>query len=350
MKRGLVATGVLVLALYLRAVTMSVEASPEVPAMRVIRGAMHVHSSLSHDAKQTPEEMAKDARAAGLDLLIVTDHNARLEGSRYEDGILLIAASERSTPEGHVLEVGDFTVAAHPDSAKHPMNDEAVIGLRGYELGSSSSDFYALLRSPRIFWLTAYPLNHRATLAAMYPSRSPGADRYDRIAKAHRQKLVCGVDDHGKVPGTERLLTYVTYFPTLVPMGDAERDAMAVSAALSAGETFCALGIFGDASPLSLSLSSDAAVVAPMGGDHPLPVRVKVRWPSESLPTGHKVYLYKEGVLIRESTEARFEQLIAEPGMYRVEIGRNVSTLLGSRHVRWIYGNPFFVSPGLASL
>ncbi|MFJ9247858.1 CehA/McbA family metallohydrolase [Streptomyces sp. NPDC101776] len=74
------------------------------------RGDCHVHSVCSHGGELTPERLAVEARAAGLDFLTATEHNnADTHGTwgRYGgDDLLVILGQEVTTRTGHWLALG----------------------------------------------------------------------------------------------------------------------------------------------------------------------------------------------------------------------------------------------------
>lgn len=74
------------------------------------RGDCHVHSVLS-GYELTPEQLAAEARAAGLDFLATTEHrSAAGHGAwgflRPEDGLLVLPGEEMTTRTGHWVAVG----------------------------------------------------------------------------------------------------------------------------------------------------------------------------------------------------------------------------------------------------
>ncbi|MCU0859519.1 MAG: CehA/McbA family metallohydrolase [Thermoplasmata archaeon] len=103
---------------------------------------LHIHSGYSRDAANgSPRDVLKRAKAAGLDGLAITDHNAidgslEAESLAREFGLIVVAGVEVSTASGHVLvygvkdlvprglsvedtvsrihELGGVAVAAHP--------------------------------------------------------------------------------------------------------------------------------------------------------------------------------------------------------------------------------------------
>ncbi|WP_199827531.1 CehA/McbA family metallohydrolase [Streptomyces xylophagus] len=74
------------------------------------RGDCHVHSMSSHGGELTPERLAGEARAAGLDFLAATEHNnADTHGvwGRYAgDDLLVVLGQEVTTRTGHWLALG----------------------------------------------------------------------------------------------------------------------------------------------------------------------------------------------------------------------------------------------------
>lgn len=354
----------------LRFCTIAVPVTPEQPALRSVRGAMHVHTSRSHDGKQSLAEVTRDAKRAGLDFIIVTDHNAAQDGPSYSaEGVLVVPAVELSMKAGHVIALGPdekaiegfagrlddlafgdvwqqskLVIGGHPDSQKQPMSDADVALAGGYELLSTSADFYRVLGTPSVAWLLGYPLRPRVALQALYPDRAPGSARYD--AMPAKPLLACGVDDHGLIGAEERLLTYVTYLPTFIPERDATKDAATVIDLLALRQSYCALGLYGDASPFSVTVR--AGELATIGSEVSAPAKLRLRWQAP-LPAGHRFYIYKDGAEVASSSEAALEFSLEAAGRYRVEVGRDVPTFFfGTRHVRWIYTSPIIVLPSAA--
>ncbi|WP_406125688.1 CehA/McbA family metallohydrolase [Streptomyces sp. NBC_00989] len=74
------------------------------------RGDCHVHSTCSHGGELTPERLAVEARAAGLDFLAATEHN-NVEthgtwGRCAGDDLLVVLGQEVTTRTGHWLALG----------------------------------------------------------------------------------------------------------------------------------------------------------------------------------------------------------------------------------------------------
>lgn len=72
---------------------------------------LHVHSRFSRDAEGTILQLAKAAKAAGLDGFALTDHNTiaghkQIKAAAAKTGMLILPGVEVSTIEGHVLALG----------------------------------------------------------------------------------------------------------------------------------------------------------------------------------------------------------------------------------------------------
>lgn len=73
------------------------------------RGDLHTHTVHS-DGRRTPEELLADARAAGLDFFVSTEHNTssanRVWGHHVPADFLVVPGEEVTTRDGHWLAVG----------------------------------------------------------------------------------------------------------------------------------------------------------------------------------------------------------------------------------------------------
>ncbi|BCY12049.1 PHP domain-containing protein [Actinoplanes sp. L3-i22] len=80
------------------------------------RGDFHVHTNRSHGGELTPAEITVAARACGLDVIAVTEHDRPAEWPVTDDDLLVIPGRENLTPGGHWLALGPdvLRVVAHP--------------------------------------------------------------------------------------------------------------------------------------------------------------------------------------------------------------------------------------------
>jgi hypothetical protein len=71
-----------------------------------VRVDCHLHTVASGDAVLTVEELAERAKATGLDVVFVTDHNvteAAMAAARRDLGVRIIVGEEIRTPDGDVI-------------------------------------------------------------------------------------------------------------------------------------------------------------------------------------------------------------------------------------------------------
>lgn len=136
---------------------------------------LHCHTSeRSDDSQASLRSLAKAARAAGLDGLCITDHDAfwplaELIPIARESGILLVPGCEINTDAGHVL----------------------VFGLEGYRFGHHHPEALAEdVRAAGGAMVLAHP--YRRTLP---PGAKPGSDRFEAaLDRALENPLVQLVD------------------------------------------------------------------------------------------------------------------------------------------------------------
>jgi predicted metal-dependent phosphoesterase TrpH len=73
---------------------------------RRVRVDCHLHTVASGDASLTLEELAERARATGLDVVFVTDHNVTevaMAAAQRDLGVRIIVGEEIRTPDGDVI-------------------------------------------------------------------------------------------------------------------------------------------------------------------------------------------------------------------------------------------------------
>lgn len=115
------------------------------------QGAIHVHSHFSYDGGGTVPEIAAAAKAAGLDFVVISDHDnigARRAGQEREyDGVDVFVAMEATTPAGHLL-------TFFPSALAETKSDRNLVDLAwSHFLGTGSA--------PDLFVAVAHPSNIR---------------------------------------------------------------------------------------------------------------------------------------------------------------------------------------------
>jgi len=256
------------------------------PAAGELRGAWHVHTTRS-DGRGTLTEVLQAARAAGLQFLVVTDHNVLApEDAGWHDGVLVIEASEASSRFGHVIAVGipraltpgergaepldaiaalgGQAVLAHPFQARRPWSGWERGPWRGIEVVSNDTSWGEITVGRgwgRILpGLAALPFDATRAVIGLVPSTSKEeavleAGLLSDAARTRRQDgspapprvLLCSADAHGYPTYRAAFEAFSMHVPVR-PSGDGAADGKAVLAALMDGRATC---VFDGVAPAS---------------------------------------------------------------------------------------------------
>ena len=190
-----------------------------------VRGAYHVHSTVS-DGTGSIDEIAAAAARAGLQFVILTDHGdgTRVPGPpSYRSGVLCIEAVEVNTTGGHlvalgaspspyplagtpqaVLEdvhrLGGMGIAAHPESPRASLRWSGWdVPLDGIEWLNADSEWRdELLESLGRLMLT-YALRPAETLTAALDRPDSVLARWDAATASARVVGLAGADAHARL-------------------------------------------------------------------------------------------------------------------------------------------------------
>ena len=318
-----------------------------------LRGAWHVHTTRS-DGLGTIDEVARAAKAAGLQFVVVADHNALFPSDAgYRDGVLVILATEISSVFGHVVAVGlpsapgaleqadplgrtaaagGEAVLAHPLHPRRPFTGWGRGAWRGFEVSSNDSFWYQLLRdrSPRLL-PAALALPFDAAQTVLWISRPPAEElsRFDAEVAAARAAgrglpvLLCSADAHG-YPGYRAAFEAFSMHVPVTLTGDAAADTRAVLGALFDGRAACVYDGVAPASGVSVDLDAGGGVEVSLATPRPKPVRLRL------IRDGREVEVRELPLL--GPARVRFCAAGCGAGVYRVE---------GTWDGRpWIFTNP----------
>lgn len=345
---------------------------------------LHMHTRYS-DGTGTHHDIGLAALKAGVDVVIVTDHNVLVQGAqgyhKNENQRCLVLVGEeihdqaRQPQKNHLLvfnagrelamfahdpqilidqvrRVGGLSFLAHPTDAACPAIREADIdwvdwdvqNWTGMELWNGLSELKS--RSPT--FLQALFNLFFPQFIAHGPDPALIARWDDFLAQGRRLVVVGGSDSHAF--HVSRGLLRLTVFPyewhfrtinthifTPIPLtGKLEDDEKMVYDALSAGHCFIAYDLPASARGFRFS-ARGRDQVAQMGDEIKIDgsMTIQVRLPQSAYGR-----LLKDGKIIRQwhGREA-YSHITTESGVYRVEAYLDY---LGQRRA-WIFSNPIYL-------
>jgi hypothetical protein len=320
---------------------------------------VHLHSTHS-DGSGTVEQIARAAKRADIDVVLLTDHDT-LAGEERWYGDVLVLVGEEVTPRNRdhylafdidapisprlsgpetceaVRAQGGFGFAAHPWSrgndrfkrGGYPWGDFDC--LDGVELWSFLNDTGERLKSIRD--LARLILAPQSVIGGA-PERN--LRDWDRMCQARRVVAIGGLDAHqfgiriaGHVP--LRLMGYARSFRQLhthvmvdEPLTrELARDRALVYEALREGRCYIANDLVADARGFEFTHMGEELPFEPG-------ITLGARTPQEA-----EIRLLRDGETVASATASELDHSIELHGVYRVEVS------LGGRP--WIYSNPVYV-------
>ena len=337
---------------------------------------VHLHSTYS-DGTGTVPQIARAARRAGADVVLLTDHDTLEAKDRGEEGwyddVLLLAGTEVSPRRRNhylafgidrtidhdgldaagicraVSEAGGFGFAAHPFSRGSerfrdrapgmPFDDLECEALHGVELWSFVNDTGEAVGSIagmlRFVAMPARALDHP-------PERNMRI--WDELCRTRRVVAIGGLDAHqfGKRIGPVvpiRVMAYRRSFRFIrthvlceeAPRGELEHDSEQVYGALRAGRCYIAVDSVASAKGFRFETGD-----LPMGAEAQAGPRRTLR---VRVPLPARLRLLRDGVEVAGAVGDSLEHETDEPGVYRVEAYRRSK----GRERTWIVSNPIYL-------
>jgi hypothetical protein len=316
-----------------------------------MRGAWHVHTSRS-DGRGNLDEVVHAAREAGLQFVVIADHNLlELGDAGWRDGVLVIPASEISAPYGHVVglglerelykderqkdtlgtvaALGGEAVLAHPFHPGRPFTRWTRDDWKGMEILSNDS-LWGLVIRDQAWWRAALallrlPFDGGRAVLAFYQDPVRELARFDAAAARRRVVLLCASDAHGWPSYRSAFEAFSTHVP-VTPSGDGPADVDRVRRALLDGSAWCVLDAVAPASAVRLSL-------APSGNRIDLGVAAT----GPGRPTYH---LFRDGAPVATMASVPGGATWScggpcPPGAWRVEGRRDGAA--------WLFTNPIWI-------
>jgi len=340
-------------------------------------GNLHIHTLWS-DGSADHVSVAQAAQKAGLDWLIITDHNVyppQFQG--WYDQTLLIVGEEIHDPDhphqNHLLvfdagqslapmgadpqesvdavvAAGGYGALAHPFEHSGAYANEAEInwvdwprgGYSAIEIWNYMSEFKSYISDPVVGLLYAYwP---KLAMRGPFPETLAA---WDAILAKRKVFAVGGSDVHAttytlgplkKVIFPYRKLFRAVNMHVLVKQdwgGDADEDAQLVHEALRMGRSWVGYDALGSTRGFRFWAQGRQQLYA-MGETIPRGERTTFQ---VTLPRKGHIRLINNGFCVAEADAERLEFNARTPGVYRVEVTRPYAgTPRG-----WIYSNPIWL-------
>ncbi len=344
-------------------------------------GNTHMHTPYS-DGKALHAEIAQAAGEAGLDFVIVTDHNVWVNGvEKYHGKVLLLVGEEihdvrrqpqanhllvynaeaelsplASDPQNLIDEVnrhGGFCYLAHPfergspigpDLEAIPWSDWDVTGYTGIEIWNYMSEFKSLLRSK----LAAVYYAYFPARGIRGPFRATLRQWDQLLSQGKRVAAIGGADAHGNTYSLGPLHRVVfpyeflfrcvnTHILTGRPLnGQLEHDKPLVYGALRAGHTWVGYDL--PASTAGFRFRAHSGANHALMGDEL--VRTGAAIFEVQTPHRADIRLLLNGRVLVRTRGKHLKHTTADAGVYRVEVYLNYR--LNRRG--WIFSSPIYVT------
>ncbi len=345
---------------------------------------LHMHTRYS-DGSGVHKDIAAAALKAGLDAVIVTDHNVLVQGFEgyYKDGskrVLMLIGEEvhdqgRDPQKNHLLafgagrelaafaeepqrlidavrESGGLAFLAHPNDPEAPAFKEidiswvdwSVQNYTGIELWNALSELKTVVPTRLHGAFYAY----FPALVARQPIPSTLAKWDELLSNGSRVVAIGGSDAHAlhmnMGPIHRVIFPYEFHFRAVnthallsEPLsGDVNTDKKLIYEAL--GQGHCFVGYDLPAPTRGFRFSAQGRETSALMGDE-IPAKGGVTLQAK-LPAQAEIRLLKDGNVIQTwKNQSACTHTAIEPGVYRVEVYRRY---LGRRR-GWIYSNPIYV-------
>jgi len=330
-----------------------------------MHGAFHVHSTES-DGRGTPEEIAIAARTAGIQFVVLSDHNIeRIPPPRFEHGVLLIFAVEASSPAGHVVALGSrgltqperssrpievvhrlggFTIVAHPIQKKRPWTDwQAARGADGLELYSADSMLRDSFRRPFARLLPAfgaYLTRPTHGLMILVRSQPEARDRLLELSSEGPKAALCALDAHGLPDYAAEFQLLSMYLPSHPEWStgwseDPAQAAAKVISDLAAGRAYCGFNALSDPNGFRIDGLEPGVRQARAG------TQLRVILPPQA-PVASALRIWGSGQLQPDGRSV----LLTGSGPVQIEVWLpGPGRLLGTEWKPWIVTSPIWVRP-----
>ncbi len=337
------------------------------------KGCLHIHSTYS-DGDASVEEIIQAARRAGLDYVVLTDHDtlrARTDGlAGWHDGVLLVVGAEVHAGRHHCMVLGldeldglspgrrtrdaleaikaraGLAFVVHPCPCHKPLFGVWVPGWDEWDLQCFDGvEIWPYLHD----WISDLTLwnflsHHREPDAWVKGPDQRVLRWWDTCGRERRVVGIGSLDNHARrlpfrrwyvlemLPHDYAFRTVRTHLVSPQPFsGDAEADTDLICRLLAEGRCYVSYDLLADPTGFVFEARRGQSAF-PMGAELPAdaPVQMRVAAPR----TAH-LRLLKDGHTIAQTHGQTLSRSVHEPGVYRVE------AYLNDRP--WIFSNPIYL-------
>lgn len=358
------------------------------------RGVVNVHSKLSIGSS-SPQQIAADAKQAGLDFIILTDLNAfesNVSNDSYSQNVLFLTGGKYSyldsrliyySPKKNIVgknlgeaqirfadiltqKEGDnkdsLSILAHPYKLGFTWNGDLPQGLDGMEIinvKSLSVQAWQHSKASVIWSFLIYPFNPDFSLARLFLEPTDELALFDKTTQHQKINAFAGAEASARaIPLSNYLIRFPSYQRNfeiatnhvLLPSeltGNLNSDRQKIFSALKKGQFYLAFDALGDPKGFVATLE-DRGRSYMMGSQvkltKGLSLNVQVPGPPKNF---FEIVVYRNGERMKITNDPEVAVPITEPGVYRVQVRVAISMPLpdANRWISWIYSNPFYVTP-----
>lgn len=367
---------------------------PNPPEFYDYRGSINVRTSRS-SGSSVPGEVIGEARAAGLDFLILTDTSRKddnREYSGYHERLLVLDEKELSFLDSRLLYLSTKSKDRATDekdqnifltdflSQRASANLDQLLflampfnngpswtgpypsGLDGLEIlnpKAIAQKSWQKSKLNTIWSFVTYPFNPQLAFLRLFSEPTEELALWDKLSQERPTWGLAGAEANAKaIPLADYLIKFPSYQMSLGLMtnhvllsteltGSLEMDKGKLFSALKQGQFYISLDLLGDPRGFNAVLI-DKDRTHPMGSQVKLSKGMKIRVNLPIEPRAfYEIVLLKNGQREMISNLQELNYDVKSSGTYRIVVRVSPTFPLpdAKKWISWIYTNPFFVSP-----
>lgn len=344
-----------------------VSALPLLNLYRDFKGAIHVHTYLSHDSQGEIKDIVGVARHNKIDFVILTDHNNRKvfeeQPKGFINGVLIIGGVEIIKDKTDVLAVApknfiekgaldwpeiiaelrrqkSFIIVAHADYLYSDWQIDDYDGLEVYDIFDDVLT-EKIWRWPGLFFKTIFYFQRypEAVFLEILDRPFPALKKWDKTMEKKRVIAVAGNDSHQNVKffGLQLDPYWLSFKMVSTHILAEELSEESVLSALKSGRAYISFGIVNGNDNFQFYGQDKNNRLIMMGEEAPMENSVTL---FVKISDKGKIRMFRDGSLVFEdAANNSLELAVILPGVYRVEVEREI----GNNWFPWIISNPIYI-------